>query len=632
MVLLLLCSYLSSFAQLINLQLKNVTVKRAIETIQKQNGYSFAFAASDLNTKKIVTVLAKDLPIEKVVEQVLAGQNVSYTIQGKDIIIKKKSGQSVQQSSKKYTISGIVKDMSGDPVIGANIKEKNGTAGTISDMDGKFQLTVSEESVVQISYLGFLTQEVSVKNKNYLTVVLKDDTQTLDEVVVVGFSTQKKINLTGAVENVSSDVFENRPVANVTQMLQGAVPNLNISLADGKPNQSASYNIRGVTSIGAGGSALVLIDGVEGDPAMLNPNDIESVSVLKDAASAAIYGSRAPYGVVLITTKDPSKQKDKFTVNYTGNFSYETPYAVPDVVDDGYVWAYLFREAEYNYRGIEPTSINKSQPFSKEWLETFRQRKLAGNTLQAAVGPDGKYTYYGNEDYYDALYKDHTFAQSHNVSISGSNGKISYYTSARLYDYDGLFNYNSDTYRTMNMRTKISAQVFNWLKISNNIDYTHDKYTQPLGYAEQNEGLVWKAINMEGHPSEPIFNPDGTLTHSGARSVGGLVTGNNWMKRTTKTLKNTTTLNITMLDNKLRFTGDFSFRTKDFIEDKKTTAVPYSDYEGVIKYLGVPETDDKMLEKVQQTTYISTNVYAEYENTFADAECLFAHANDICIA
>ena len=617
MVLLLLCSYLSSFAQLINLQLKNVTVKRAIETIQKQNGYSFAFAASDLNTKKIVTVIAKDLPIEKVVEQVLAGQNVSYTIQGKDIIIKKKSGQSVQQSSKKYTISGIVKDMSGDPVIGANIKEKNGTAGTISDMDGKFQLAVSEESVVQISYLGFLTQEVSVKNKNYLTVVLKDDTQTLDEVVVVGFSTQKKINLTGAVENVSSDVFENRPVANVTQMLQGAVPNLNISLADGKPNQSASYNIRGVTSIGAGGSALVLIDGVEGDPAMLNPNDIESVSVLKDAASAAIYGSRAPYGVVLITTKDPSKQKDKFTVNYTGNFSYETPYAVPDVVDDGYVWAYLFREAEYNYRGIEPTSINKSQPFSKEWLETFRQRKLAGNTLQAAVGPDGKYTYYGNEDYYDALYKDHTFAQSHNVSISGSNGKISYYTSARLYDYDGLFNYNSDTYRTMNMRTKISAQVFNWLKISNNIDYTHDKYTQPLGYAEQNEGLVWKAINMEGHPSEPIFNPDGTLTHSGARSVGGLVTGNNWMKRTTKTLKNTTTLNITMLDNKLRFTGDFSFRTKDFIEDKKTTAVPYSDYEGVIKYLGVPETDDKMLEKVQQTTYISTNVYAEYENTFA---------------
>lgn len=616
MVLLLLCSYLSSFAQLINLQLKNVTVKQAIETIQKQNGYSFAFAASDLNTKKIVTVLAKDLPIEKVVEQVLAGQDVSYTIQGKDIIIKKKGSQPAQSSSRKYTISGIVKDMSGDPVIGANIKEKNGTTGTITDMDGKFQMTVSEGSIVQISYLGFLTQEVSVKNKNYLTVILKDDTQTLDEVVVVGFSTQKKINLTGAVENVSSDVFENRPVANVTQMLQGAVPNLNISLSDGKPNQSAAYNIRGGTSIGAGGSALVLIDGVEGDPAMLNPNDIENVSVLKDASSAAIYGSRAPYGVVLITTKDPSKQKDKFTINYTGNFSVEQPYAVPDVVDDGYVWAYLFHEAEYNFRGTEPTSMNKSQPFSKEWLETFRQRKLAGNTLEAAVGADGKYTYYGNTDYYDELYKNKTFAQSHNVSISGSNGKISYYTSGRIYDYDGLFNYTSDTYRTMNLRSKVSAQVFKWLKVSNNFDYTHDKYTQPLGASSVGGGLVWQGINNEGHPSAPIFNPDGTLTKSGAYSLGGFITGNNWIKRTTKTLKNTTTFNANFFDNKLRLTSDFSFRTKDFIEDKKNTAIPYSEYEGVITYLGTPETDDKMSEKVQQTSYISTNAYAEFENIF----------------
>lgn len=192
MVLLLLCFHLSLFAQHISLQLRNVTVKQAIETIQKQNGYSFAFAASDLNTKKIVTVLAKDLPIEKVVEQVLAGQDVSYTIQGKDIVIKKKGSQPVQQSSKKYTINGIVKDMSGEPVIGANIKEKNGTTGTISDMDGKFQLAVSEGSIVQVSYLGFLTQEVSVKNKNYLTVILKDDTQTLDEVVWLGLVCRKR--------------------------------------------------------------------------------------------------------------------------------------------------------------------------------------------------------------------------------------------------------------------------------------------------------------------------------------------------------------------------------------------------------------------------------------------------------
>lgn len=623
MVVALFCLNVAMLAQAISLKMNNVSVKEAMTQLKNKSGYSFVYKVGDLDTRRIVSVEAKQL--NEAVDQILYGQNVVYEIKGKNIIVQKgQSRQNTSKDNKKHRITGIVNDMNGEPIIGATVKEKGSSNGTATDLDARFSLEVSPDAILEISYIGYQTQDVSVKNRSSLIITLKDDTQALDEVVVVGFSTQKKINLTGAVENVSSDVFENRPVANVTQMLQGAVPNLNISLADGKPNQSASYNIRGVTSIGAGGSALVLIDGVEGDPAMLNPNDIESVSVLKDAASAAIYGSRAPYGVVLITTKDPSKQKDKFTINYTGNFSYETPYAVPDVVDDGYVWAYLFREAEFNYRGIEPTSINKSQPFSKEWLETFRQRKLAGNTLQTAVGPDGKYTYYGNEDYYDAFYKDHTFAQSHNVSISGSNGKISYYTSARLYDYDGLFNYNSDTYRTMNMRTKVSAQVFDWLKISNNIDYTHDKYSQPLGYIGQNEGLVWKGINMEGHPSEPIFNPAGTLTHSGARSVGGLVTGDNWIKRTTKTLKNTTTLNVTLLDNKLRFTGDFSFRTKDFIEDKKTTAVPYSDYEGVIKYLGTPETDDEMSEKVQQTTYISTNVYAEYENTFAGKHYLKA--------
>ena len=180
---------------------------------------------------------------------------------------------------------------------------KGTTRGVSSGTDGSFSFEgLADGAVLQVSALGYATAEIPVGNRSFVTVELKEDATLVDEVVVVGYGTQKKANLTGAVDQVSSELLENRPVANVTQMLQGAVPNLNISLADGKPNRSASYNIRGKTSIGAGGSALVLIDGVEGDPAMLNPNDIESVSVLKDAASAAIYGSRAPYGVVLITT------------------------------------------------------------------------------------------------------------------------------------------------------------------------------------------------------------------------------------------------------------------------------------------------------------------------------------------
>ena len=270
----------------------------------------------------------------------------------------------MQAAAREQSVEGVVRDAAGQPVVGAAVIVKGTTRGVSSGADGSFAFDdLAGDAVLQVSALGYAASEVPVGNRSFVAVELKEDTKLVDKVVVVGYGTQKRANLAGAVDQVSSDLLENRPVANVTQMLQGAVPNLNISLADGKPNRSASYNIRGKTSIGAGGSALVLIDGVEGDPAMLNPNDIESVSVLKDAASAAIYGSRAPYGVVLITTKDPGKLPDKFTINYTGNVSIQQPTAIPDVVDDGYVYARLFYDAWYNYRFNEPTGFNNSQDF-----------------------------------------------------------------------------------------------------------------------------------------------------------------------------------------------------------------------------------------------------------------------------
>ena len=206
------------------------------------------------------------------------------------------------------TLSGsVVEASTGLPVIGASVLVKGTTTGVVTDLDGNFKLSVPEASTVVISYIGFTdyTMQAS-KDATGLKIRLEESAEFLKEVVVVGYGSVKKENLTGAVDQVSSEVFAGRPVANATQMLQGVVPNLNIELVDGKPGRSADYNIRGATSIGAGGSALILIDGVEGDPTTLNPDDIESVSVLKDAASAAVYGSRAPYGVVIITTKNPT--------------------------------------------------------------------------------------------------------------------------------------------------------------------------------------------------------------------------------------------------------------------------------------------------------------------------------------
>ena len=273
----------------------------------------------------------------------------------------------------------VVRDSNGEPLMGVGVVVDGTTRGTVTDLNGAFSLSVPSGAVVlDISSLGYVSKKVSVPSaQSQVNVVLEDDSLSLNETVVVGYGTQKKVNLTGAVEQVTSDVFEGRAVTNTTQMLEGAIPNLNIVLEDGKPGRTADFNVRGTGSIN-GGSALVLIDGVEGDPSMLNPNDIETVSVLKDAAASAIYGARAPYGVVLITTKEASQGKPQ--INYTANFSIETPQNKPDVVTDGYIWAEHFYKAYSTYNeGAKPSGINKTQQFSEAWLEEYKRRHDSGN-------------------------------------------------------------------------------------------------------------------------------------------------------------------------------------------------------------------------------------------------------------
>jgi len=528
-------------------------------------------------------------------------------------------GSLMQAQQKMVTISGtLLEDGTKQPVIGASVLVKGTTNGAITGLNGEFSLTAPQGSTLVASFVGFEDYTLEAKSDmSGVRILLKESAEFLKEVVVVGYGTVKKENLTGAVDQVSSEVFSGRPIANATQMLQGVVPNLNIELIDGRPGRSAEYNIRGATSIGAGGSALILIDGVEGDPVNLNPDDIESVSVLKDAASAAVYGSRAPYGVVLITTKNPQAE-GKPKINYSGNFSILTPTAIPDVVTDGYVYAALFNEAYYNVSGKYQTSINKVQNFSRQWLEEFRQRKLAGIERTTEIGPDGEYVYYGNTDYYDFLYKDFTTSQTHNISVSGGSKNVNYYISGRFYQYDGLFNLSTDKYYTLNLRAKVSANLRPWLKISENITFNNEYYHIPSGSNKQSSGNFWTAINMAGAVSSPIFNPDGTMTMAGAYAVGGLVTGQNYKNRKVRNYKTTTALKATFFDNTFRLNADFTYSDRNKNEVQKRTCVPYSTAPGQITWLGTPEVDDYLQEYISQTDYIAANAYAEYENTFAD--------------
>lgn len=516
-------------------------------------------------------------------------------------------------------ISGLVTGKDKSPIPGVSVSVKGTSAGTITDSNGKFviEIPVNAQTLI-FSFVGMKTQEVAVVNKTQFEIQMEESEVGLDEVVVVGYGVQKKANLTGAVDQVTSEVFENRTITNVSQGLKGVMPNLNIRILDGKPNQSPSYNIRGTTSIGQGGSALILIDGVEGDPGLLNPNDIASISMLKDAASASIYGARGAFGVVLITTKNPVK--DKTSVTVTSNVSVKSPVALPEFVTDGYTWVKMFSEAFVNGDGSFPQNINKTQKFSQAYLDEFKKRAESGQPYnQVEIDPvTCEYVYYGSTDWYGLLYKKNTVATENNVTVTGSSEKASYLVSGHLTTQNGLFRYNTDDYDMKNFRAKGSIQMFPWLQVSNNTDYSEMNYHNPMNVGEGSG--IWRNIGDEGHPSGTMFNPDGTLTMVAAYTVGDFWYGKNGIDNKKGVVKNTTGFTSSFFNDKFRVKGDFTFRNTTNNTTTKRVQVPYSAKPGVIAYVGTTTNDLSFDNKATQ--YLATNLYSEYENTFNETHYL----------
>ncbi len=511
------------------------------------------------------------------------------------------------------TLSGVVTDTNSEPLIGVNVVEKGSTKGTVTDFDGEFSFKTAPNSTIVFSYIGFRELEVIWDGTSSLNITLHEDSELLDEIVVVGYGTAQKVNLTGAVEQVTSEVFENRPITNVTQGLVGVIPNLNIALTDGKPTQSPSYNVRGTTSIGQGGSALVLIDGVEGDPRMLNPNDIESVSVLKDAASASIYGARAAFGVVLITTKTAAKGRT--SLNYSGTFSSRRPTTTPDNITDSYPWAKGFSDAwsTWNDDGRTPTAVNKTLAFSPEYLAEIKRRWEDPSLPRIEINPNtGAYEYYYSTDWYGELYKDSFFAQDHNVSVSGGNDLASFYVSGRYNGEDGLYKYNTDKYSMYNLRARGNVKIFDWLLVDNNTEFSSMKYHQPINVGEGSN--IWRNIADEGHPLAPLTNPDGTLTFPAAYTIGDRYLGKSGADLNQNIIKNKTSFEASFLDKSLTLRADFTFQNTEYSHDQIRVQVPYSRYEGQIGYTGTNTNDFQ--ERRSSTEYLATNVYANYLKSF----------------
>ena len=596
----------------VNIHANQKQAKEVIKQIEEQTDYLFVYNHDKVNLNNTVTIQVNNETVAEVLNQMFAGTDIIYAMQGNNILLMQKDAVT-QQSGK--VVTGTIVDPSGMPVIGANVMVKGTTNGTITDMDGKFSLEVEEGATLQISYIGYANQEIKVGNQKTLSIALKEDAEALDELVVVGYGTQKKVNLTGAVETAGKELFEGRSFPNTTQALQGAVPNLNINLADGKAHRTASFNIRGTTSIGQGGSALILIDGVEGDPSLLNPNDIASISVLKDAASAAIYGARAAFGVVLITTKTP--QKGKISINYTGNYSLRSIAKRPEYVTDGVTYLEHYRQAWWNQNGTVPENLNGFQPYSDAWLERMRDWKASGEGPKTDILPNGNYEYYCNMDYYDLLYKKQSFAQDHNLNISGGSEKSDFYMSGRFYGFDGMFNFNPDNYKAYNIRAKGGLMLTKWLRITNNMEFSRDYFHQPLFGAASGYLTPERCIQVTGFPTIPIFNPDGTYTRSAAFGIGGLIDKFNYRDNTRSILKNTVGFNVNLLDNTLRFNGDYTFSYNIDERFEKAVKVSFYDNSNTTVPTGYFGNElGSILERTGRSLYTSSNLYAEYERNF----------------
>lgn len=506
-----LCSMMlvfSSFTAVsqITLIMKNKPVREVIKEIEKVSDYRFFYNddLSDLN--KVISIEIKNGDIKDIMKQITQQAAVSYVLKANRQVVL--SLASIDQQKDVVKIAGKVIDEQGEGVIGANVMEKGTTNGTITDLDGKFYLEVSGKSILQVSYIGFNTQEIQVNGQKLFTIRMTEDSQSLDEVVVVGYGTQKKLNLTGAVATLKNEELVKTPVASTTNALVGRLPGLIAKQKSGQPGfDAADINIRSF------GSALVIVDGVEQSFNNIDANEIESVSILKDA-SAAIYGARAGNGVILVTTK--RGQSGKPNISFNGTLTSQSYTNFPEPVDAGQ-YATLFREAQIN-SGV-PENQTK---FSEEDIAKY----FAGNDPQ-----------YPSTNWYDEIMKKSALQQQYNLTIRGGTDVVKYYTFLGYLSQDGMFKGDNTGYRRFNVRSNLDVNLTSDLTFSLDLSAIKDDVRQSNRPAS--EEWFWMDF-FDSTPTSHASFPDPTkVPHIGPGPFNAIINTHEDLGGYDKTYKNT---------------------------------------------------------------------------------------------
>ena len=533
------------------------------------------------------------------------------------------------------TISGNVTDVSGIPLIGVNVIEKQTTNGTVTDLDGNYSISVTDGTTILFSYIGFQQQEIQLDGQSEINVVLHEDSELLGELVVIGYGTQRKVNLSGAVDQVGVKELEAKPINNISQGLQGMIPNLNIDFTSGEPGQAARINVRGMTSIN-GGTPLILIDGIASDANELNrilPEDIESISVLKDAASAAIYGARAAFGVILITTK--TGRSDKIQVDYNNSFTWKRPSILPEKSSDPYIYLKTKNIAVLN------TPWSGGHVASDERLEWARQKSDNPSIDPVRLNPidPTQWEYMGNRDWTTYFIDKYTFSNSHQVAVSGKTDKTTFYFSGGYDDENGILSkiVDNDSYDRYNFRIKSSFDVTDWFTLSNNTSYVSTQRAKPSHFWNSDMSMFYNLA-----PQDHDVNPDGTWANNSAGWLMARLKNGGEDIRKYDRIQSTFGGEFSLLKDLLRVNANYSFvkGTEDYNYYETKYQIGYgpedireegsssayrtfaTDYFSVIDVFG---TLNLLKNRHQFTTILGFNQeYSRYNWTLAEREGLIS--------
>jgi len=522
----------TGYSQTITLAQNNVPLKKVFREIEKQSGYQFFYKDRLIRQTGTVSINVRNATVESVLNECFKNQPLSYTVLDKIIVVKAKKQIELISPvavlpAPEMMIHGTVKDEKGNPLAGVSVVVKGTKRGSSTATDGSFSIDANVGDVLEFTIVGYQKRTVTLKNNQPVNIQMQIEVTAGSEIVVVGFGTQKKVNLTGAVAQVTSKEIENRPVSNIGQALQGLIPNLNVTNSNGSPNSTPAINIRGGTSFFKDpadgnfkfqtGSPYTLVDGVPMDISQINPEDIESISVLKDAASSAIYGARAAYGVLLVTTKK-GRRSDKPSLSYSNDFQWNKPAAIPDLLN-----AYQIQDALIKAQALQNGSASTDMETTLAAIKAYMDDpKTAPPYIMSIPGNDASsIIWVANQNPYKEAVRESSPMQKHNLSLSGGNGKSTYYASLGYLDQDGMYKLNTDKFKRYNATFNLSSTVTDWFKLDFRTSYYNTQYTQPVNPA--GKGGWWRALSQE--PVRNVNMPMKTPENS-PNGMGGMYTDN----------------------------------------------------------------------------------------------------------